>query len=284
MKEKYTTLYTIIIILLLLLLTVIPSSFFFPTSNGQQRLPVLLVHGYLNDKSVWNDWIEDLRAAGIFAEAVKFSGNDKCGSAADHAEQLRSIVEGFKIRAQSDTINIVAHSKGGLDARVYLANNPSTDDVANLIMVGTPNAGSPRADNRDREEIVFANQICEPFSDEAINDLREGAPATRVENNIHTQYHTIAGDWKAFFDFCTPFPFSPVPFPCIPGDFDCIDTPAMVTYQVEGSIEINGPDDGVVPVESVESGEFNSLDRTDNCHTNLFGNEEFNIAMSILGQ
>ena len=159
MKEKYTTLYALII----LLLTVIPSSFLFSTANGQQRLPVLLVHGYLNDKSVWNDWIEDLRAAGIFAEAVKFSGNDKCGSAADHAEQLRSIVERFKIRAHSDTINIVAHSKGGLDARVYLANNPSIDDVANLIMIGTPNAGSPRADNRDPEEIMFANQICEPF-------------------------------------------------------------------------------------------------------------------------
>ncbi len=251
----------------------------FSTANGQQRLPVLLVHGYLNDKSVWNDWIEDLRAAGIFAEAVTFSGNDKCGSAVDHAEQLRSIIERFKIRAHSDTINIVAHSKGGLDARVYLANNPSIDDVANLIMIGTPNAGSPRADNRDPEEIMFANQICEPFSDEAVNDLRQGAPATMIENNLHTQYHTIAGDWKAFFDFCTPVPFS-----CIPVDFDCIGIPAMVTYQLEGSIEIDGPDDGVVPLESVESGEFNSLDRTDNCHSNLFGDEEFNIAMFILGQ
>ncbi len=153
MKEKYTTLSAITV----LLLTVIASSIFFPTANGQQLLPVLLIHGYLNDESVWTsglkNWVEDLEKAGIHAEAVKFSGNDKCGSAADHAEQLKTIVEKFKTRAHSDKINIVAHSKGGLDAREYLANNPSIDDVANLIMIGTPNAGSPRADDRTPEEI-----------------------------------------------------------------------------------------------------------------------------------
>ena len=37
-------------------------------------------------------------------------------------------------------INIVAYSKGGLEARAYLANNLSNNDVANLIMIGTPNA------------------------------------------------------------------------------------------------------------------------------------------------
>jgi uncharacterized alpha/beta hydrolase family protein len=277
MNEKYIVLSAIIIILL----TAIASSFFFSTANGQQQhLPVLLIHGYLNDASVWNEWIVNLRAAGIYAEAVTFNGNDKCGSAADHAEQLRNKVEEFKTRTHSDHINIVAHSKGGLDARVYLANNPSIDDVANLIMIGTPNAGSPRAENRDPVEIMVANNICSPYNDEAINDLRVGAPATMVENNLHTQYHTIAGDWQALSDFCMPTSF----ISCTPVDNDCIDTLAMVNYLIEGSIEIDGPDDGMVPLESVESGEFNPLGYTDNCHTNLFGDEEFNLTMSILEQ
>jgi hypothetical protein len=46
-----------------------------------------------------------------------------------------------------------------------LANN--TKDVANLIMIGTPNAGSPLAQN---------NEICTP----AVYDLRPGATATEV--------------------------------------------------------------------------------------------------------
>jgi len=290
MKEKYTTFYAITI---LLLLTVISSSFFFPTANGQQRLPVLLIHGYLNDKSVWNDWVVDLKALGFKVKAVEFNENDKCGSAADHAEQLRNIVEDFKTSTGSDKINIVGHSKGGLDARVYLANDLGNDDIANLIMIGTPNAGSPRAENRDLEVINNANKICRPFPDQAINDLIPGAAATEVKKNDHTQYHTIAGDWKAIFDsgmfistlIPTP-PFGILVWALVWTliDNDCIDDVAIVTYQFEGSIEIDGSDDGIVPLVSVESGGFNSLGHTDNCHTNLFSNEEFNKAMTILGR
>ena len=43
-----------------------------------------------------------------------------------------------------------------------------------------------------------------------------------------------------------------------------------------------GPDDGLVPLKSVESGGFNSLGHTDNCHTNLFTDEELEKAMTIL--
>jgi hypothetical protein len=33
--------------------------------------------------------------------------------------------------------------KEELDTRVYLSNDLSNDDIANLIMIGTPNLGSP---------------------------------------------------------------------------------------------------------------------------------------------
>jgi uncharacterized alpha/beta hydrolase family protein len=270
MNEKYILTVTILTILL----TIITSSFFLP-ANAQNRLPVLLIHGYLNDNSVWEKWVVDLKAMGFKVKAVEFSRNDKCGSVADHAEQLKSIVEKFKTSTRSDKINIVSHSKGGLDARVYLANNPAIDYIANLIMIGTPNAGSPRADNRDQIVIDFANNICFPYPDEAINDLKEKGPTTSVGKNDHTQYHTIAGDWNRSYDTC-------VPLTIICTDFECRDSNLMVYYQREGNIAIEGPDDGIVPLESVESGDFNSLGHTDNCHTNLFGPQEFNMAMSIL--
>ena len=43
-----------------------------------------------------------------------------------------------------EKVNIVAHSKGGLDARWYIAHG-GANKVANLIMIGTPNSGSPAA-------------------------------------------------------------------------------------------------------------------------------------------
>ena len=36
---------------------------------------------------------------------------------------------------------MVVFRQDGLDARVYLANDLANDNVANLIMIGTPNAG-----------------------------------------------------------------------------------------------------------------------------------------------
>ena len=182
--------------LFLIVGSVIPVVYSQPNDNDQ-HLTVLLIHGYLNDKSVWDEWVMKLDTDGFKVKAVKFSENDKCGSAEDHAEQLRSIVEDFKTSTSAEKINIVGHSKGGLDARVYLANDLANDDVANLIMIGTPNAGSPRAENRDLDVINNANWICSPFSDQAINDLIPGSAATEVKKNNHTQYHTIAGDWKA---------------------------------------------------------------------------------------
>ena|SRR5215203_6490823 len=77
-------------------------------------------------------------------------------------------------------VNIVGFSKGGLDARVYLSNDLDSEDVANLIMIGTPNAGSSLA-TRTNE--------CLP----GILDLRPGSSATMAKENTHTKYYTIAG-------------------------------------------------------------------------------------------
>jgi hypothetical protein len=79
-------------------------------------------------------------------------------------------------------VNIVVHTKGGLDARVYLGSNLSNDDIVNLIMIGTPNTGSPLANE---------NNLCQP----AIYDLRLAPPVTNVEPNNNIKYYTIAGNW-----------------------------------------------------------------------------------------
>lgn len=136
-------------------------------SQDEKPLPVLLIHGWNSDASVWNGWIDELNNTGIYAEAVMFGENDPeydaCGSSADHAADLDHIIEDFKSRTHAEKINLVAHSKGGLDARVFLANNLANEDVANLIMIGTPNRGSLVADHFMSRGIIF----CDP----AVYDL-----------------------------------------------------------------------------------------------------------------
>ena len=114
-----------------------------PDSN---RLPILLIHGFAQDSSVWFSW-GDWLTANHFLKVypIKFSSDeldDRCGSVVQHATKLKSIVDKILRDTGYQKVNIVAHSKGGLDARWYISTSGSTDKVANLIMIGTPNDGS----------------------------------------------------------------------------------------------------------------------------------------------
>ncbi len=207
------------------------------SSQSEKPLPVLLIHGYAEDAAIWKKWEDLLNKDGIQFFTITFTdSDDKCGSAEQHAKELEKRVQDVKQQSGAQKINIVGHSKGGLDARVFL-DITDTKDVANLIMIGTPNAGSPAAETND---------ACAP----AIFDLRPGANATRAEMNPNTKYYTIAGDWL----------------------------PA-----VQGNLAIPGHDDGLVPVESVESeGYFQSLGRTEHAHAELLQEQEYNMVKDIL--
>ena len=179
---------TIVIVTLATLGLFAPSIYGQNQSERQQQqteekpLPVLLVHGYAEDAAIWKKWEDMLRKDGIQFFTVTFKdSDDKCGSAKQHAIELEKMVQDIKEQSVAQKINIVGYSKGGLDARVFL-DITDTKDVANLIMIGTPNAGSPVAET---------NYACAP----AVYDLRLGANATKAVINPNTKYYTIAGNW-----------------------------------------------------------------------------------------
>jgi hypothetical protein len=219
------------------------------TATNSTKLPVLLIHGYMEDASVWNKWVDLLKKDGIAVYPITFKqSDDKCGSSAEHAKELSNIIGQIKDETGQNKVNIVGHSKGGLDARVYLANN--TKDVANLIMIGTPNAGSPLAES---------SEICTP----AVYDLRPGAPATEVKMNPNTKYYTIAGEWD-------------------PKSGNCQLTPALPMEQ-SGSSKLPKPNDGMVPLSSVESQDyFINLGHSKSCHSNLMSDYEYGLAKEVI--
>jgi uncharacterized alpha/beta hydrolase family protein len=224
-------------------------------STTKKPLPVLLVHGYGSDKSVWSKWEDLLKKDGIaFYPITFYKSDDKCGSAADHAKELNLQVQ--QILNNKTTpgsppkqVNIVGHSKGGLDARVFLANSSYSGNkaVANLIMIGTPNAGSP---------IAQSSNICKP----AVEDLKPGAADTKVRMNPNTKYYTIAGDWSPS---------------------QLLNCPQLL--EGIGYSQLPKPNDGLVPLSSVESqGYFHNLGHTSNCHSNLLSDKEYQLANPIL--
>ena len=234
---------TIVIVTLATLGLFAPSIYGQNQSERQQQqteekpLPVLLVHGYAEGAAIWKKWEDMLRKDGIQFFTVTFKdSDDKCGSAKQHAIELEKMVHDIKEQSGAQKINIVGYSKGGLDARVFL-DITDTKDVANLIMIGTPNAGSPVAET---------NYACAP----AVYDLRLGANATKAVINPNTKYYTIAGNWMPL---------------------------------TQGNLMIPGNDDGLVPVESVESQQyFQSLGRTEHGHAELLSEKEYQMSKDIL--
>jgi pimeloyl-ACP methyl ester carboxylesterase len=150
-------------------------------AGGNPLAPVLLVHGLGEDASMWKKWEELLTNDGIQYHTITFQeSDDKCGTALAHAVELGKRVDEILRNNPSGQVNIVGHSKGGIDGRVYLANG--TQSVANLIMIGTPNNGTPMAERTN---------LCAP----AVWDILPEANATKVGMNPNTRYYTIAGDW-----------------------------------------------------------------------------------------
>jgi len=211
------------------------------TGSPSHALPVILIHGYKENSNVWAVWENLLFQNNIPFCTVSFLPSfnflfdyDACGSAEKHSKDIEQIVQLVKDVTEQDKVNIVAHSKGGLDARVYL-DDTNTPDVANLIMIGTPNAGGLFADSN----VFNPLETCIP----AAWDLTSFAPSTRANQNLHTNYYTIAGV--------------------------CFD----------GLL----PNDGLVAKSSVHSEPyFHSLADSPNCHLDLLGSYEYGLVNNIL--
>ena len=183
------------------------------------RLPILLIHGYGENSSVWNSWREWLGVNNFSRVYPITFSNDKCGSVEEHATELNNIVNKVLQNTGSQKVNIVTHSKGGLDARCYIAHG-GAGKVANLIMIGTPNSGSPVS--------VWYFTGCPPGSD---SDLFPGSAATLVVDRPQsTHYYSLVGNWL-------PDKLCPT------GVFGVLVTDG-------GNCFIPGNDDSLVPVHS----------------------------------
>lgn len=111
------------------------------------RYPVLLVHGvacrdnrYIN---YWGRIPKQLRQAGI---SVFFGNQDGYGSVEDNAAFLKNRVEEVLQETGAEKVNIIAHSKGGLDCRYMIGKLGMGDRVASLTTLCSPHHGSRTMD------------------------------------------------------------------------------------------------------------------------------------------
>ena len=107
------------------------------------KYPILLVHGImLKDFGRFKAFgrIEKiLREAGY---TVYTSDADGFGTIEGNAAQLKDQIERILTQTGSEKINLVAHSKGGLDSRYMMTHLGMRERIASLTCISTPHQGS----------------------------------------------------------------------------------------------------------------------------------------------
>ena len=107
------------------------------------KYPVVLVHGMMvKDFSFWPAFrgITDfLRKQNV---AVYVSNQDGLGAIATNAAQLKDEILEILQKESCEKVNIIAHSKGGVDARFMISRLGMGSHVASLTTLSTPHHGS----------------------------------------------------------------------------------------------------------------------------------------------
>ena len=127
------------------------------------KYPLLLVHGvFFRDNKLFNYWgriPEELIRNG----ATIFYGNqDSSSSVMDSGQKIAKCIKDIIAQTGCEKVNIIAHSKGGLDSRAAITCQGMAPYVASLTTISTPHRGC-----------IFADYLIHELSDEEKNTLAE---------------------------------------------------------------------------------------------------------------
>ncbi len=112
------------------------------------KYPIVLVHGigYKDNiflKYYWGKIPKNLRKNGA---TVYLANVDALGTIENNAAELKDYILNICQTTDCQKVNIIAHSKGGLDARYMLSKLEMKNYVASLTLISVPNHGTVWAD------------------------------------------------------------------------------------------------------------------------------------------
>ena len=219
--------------------------------------PVVLVHGLWSNAAAWESWQNILTTShsydwkafpvgekpehGIMNTGGSFLSTSPTNSIFENSQQLGKYIKYAQEDRNAWHVDVVAHSMGGLITRHYIhqfmpGNSPDgRPQIAHLVMLGTPNMGSPCADVMNTTFELLGKNV------EAVRQLRQDVAEefNRLNTNRKgVKFSVLAGD--------------PLPTMC-----------KTVTWN-----------DGVVPVQSA-IWKIKDNAKSKNLHTELTGTSDF---------
>lgn len=111
------------------------------------RYPILLVHGvFFRDYKYLNYWGRIPGALEQNDARIFYGNHQSAASVADSAAELAARIREIVRETGCEKVNIIAHSKGGLDCRWALTHTDAAACVASVTTVNTPHRGCLFAD------------------------------------------------------------------------------------------------------------------------------------------
>lgn len=111
------------------------------------KYPILLVHGvFFRDTKFFNYWGRIPKELQTNGAKLFYGNHHSAASIADSAAELKLRIAEILDKTGSEKVNIIAHSKGGLDCRYAISKLGIGDSVASLTTINTPHRGCLFAD------------------------------------------------------------------------------------------------------------------------------------------
>lgn len=113
----------------------------------ETKYPLLLVHGvFFRDFRFFNYWGRIPYALKQNGAAIYYGSQQSAASVADCGQELAQRIRDIVRQTGCEKVNIIAHSKGGLDSRFAINACGAAPYVASLTTVNTPHRGCIFAD------------------------------------------------------------------------------------------------------------------------------------------
>jgi len=116
----------------------------FMSGKCDTKYPIVLVHGVgyrdvgIKLISYWGRIPDALQEEGA---RIYYGGQDSWGTIESNANALAARIRGILAESGAEKVNIIAHSKGGLDSRKMLTFPGMSEKVASLTTIATPHHG-----------------------------------------------------------------------------------------------------------------------------------------------
>ncbi len=108
----------------------------------QTKYPILLVHGiFFRDSNLMNYWGRIPSELIENGATIFYSDHDSSSSVVQSARMLERKILEIRQKTGCEKVNIIAHSKGGLDSRSAIITTSAENYIASLTTINTPHRG-----------------------------------------------------------------------------------------------------------------------------------------------